>query len=181
MDDDQSGTLDIQEFWKAINDFRVRISQDECRKLFDLFDENKDGDLNYDELILNIKGEINPFRQSLIKKAFTKLDDNKNGFLEASDVKSVYNAAKHPDVIKKKKTEEEVLQDFLETFEAHRSMSKNDDKSKLKDGRVTFNEFLDYYSNVSSSIDDDKYFELMITNAWNLDNKTYGKGFSAEY
>jgi hypothetical protein len=60
-------------------------------------------------------------------------------------------------------------------------MSKNDDKSKLKDGKVTFNEFLDYYSNVSASIDDDKYFELMITNAWNLDNKTYGKGFSAEY
>lgn len=45
MDDDQSGALDIQEFWKAMKDFRVRISQDECRKLFDLFDDNDDGTL----------------------------------------------------------------------------------------------------------------------------------------
>ena len=27
MDDNGSGTLDIQEFWKAMNDFRVKISQ----------------------------------------------------------------------------------------------------------------------------------------------------------
>jgi len=31
MDDDHSGDLDIQEFWKAMKDFRVKISQDECR------------------------------------------------------------------------------------------------------------------------------------------------------
>jgi Ca2+-binding EF-hand superfamily protein len=56
MDDDRSGTLDIQEFWKAMKDFRVSISQDECRRLFDLFDLNDDGALSYDELILHIKG-----------------------------------------------------------------------------------------------------------------------------
>jgi len=84
-------------------------------------------------------------------------------------------------VKKGKKTEDEVLQDFLETFEAHRGMSKGDDMSKLKDGKVTLNEFTDYYSNVSCSIDDDAYFELMITNAWNLNNKTYGKAWAGEY
>lgn len=30
---------------------------------------------------------------------------------------------------------------------------------------------MEYYNNVSASIDDDKYFELMMNNAWNLDNK----------
>jgi hypothetical protein len=59
-------------------------------------------------------------------------------------------------------------------------MSKGDPKSK-KDGIVTLNEFMDYYSNVSSSIDDDEYFKLMITNAWNLDNKSYGKAWGAEF
>ena len=33
-----------------------------------------------------------------------------------------------------------------------------------KDGQVTPDEFCRYYSNVSSSIDDDDYFELMVCN-----------------
>lgn len=180
MDDDNTGTLSIQEFWKACKDFRVNISQDECRKLFDLFDENDDGELNYDELIVNIRGQLNPFRRNLIKKAFDKLDANGNGQLEASDIKSFFNAKNHPDVKSRKKTEDEVLDDFLQTFEVHRSLSRGDSNSKKGDGKVNLNEFMDYYSNVSASIDDDAYFEVMITNAWNLNNKSYGKAWGAE-
>ena len=40
---------------------------------------------------------------------------------------------------------------------------------------------MDYYRKIGSSIDDDRYFELMMTNAWNLDNKSYGKGYAAQY
>jgi hypothetical protein len=56
MDDDNSKTLDIQEFWKAMCDFRVKISQDECRKLFSLFDENDDGHISIDEFLITIRG-----------------------------------------------------------------------------------------------------------------------------
>lgn len=47
MDDNSSGTLDIQEFWKAVCDFRLPISPEEARKLFDLFDLNNDGEIQY--------------------------------------------------------------------------------------------------------------------------------------
>ena len=81
-----------------------------------------------------------------------------------------------------KKTEEEVLMEFLETFEAHRSMNSSKDKfSKQGDGQITLNEFFDYYSNVSASIDNDEYFQLMLTNAWNLNNKQYSKAVRLEY
>jgi len=42
-----------------------------------------------------------------------------------------------------------------------------------QDGVVTRTEFHRYYSNVSASIDDDEYFELMIRNAWHISG---GKG-----
>ncbi len=40
---------------------------------------------------------------------------------------------------------------------------------------MTRNEFLNYYQNVSSSIDEDDYFELMIRNAWHISG---GEGWS---
>jgi len=40
---------------------------------------------------------------------------------------------------------------------------------------VTQAEFIEYYNNVSCSVDLDAYFELMITNAWNLDSKPAAK------
>jgi hypothetical protein len=38
-------------------------------------------------------------------------------------------------------------------------------------------EFVEYYSNISASIDNDEYFALMMNNSWNLrgDATTYKK------
>ena len=92
MDDNGNGQLEIQEFWKAICDFRIQMSPEECRKLFDLFDLNGDDTVSYDELMRSVVGEMNPYRKALVKKAFDKLDDNKNGMIELDDVKRFYNA-----------------------------------------------------------------------------------------
>jgi len=32
-------------------------------------------------------------------------------------------------------------------------------------------EFIEYYTNISANIDNDAYFDLMMTNAWNLEGK----------
>jgi hypothetical protein len=43
-------------------------------------------------------------------------------------------------------------------------------------------EFVEYYNNISMSIDDDRYFEQMVSTAWNLDNRgPYNKGWKGEY
>lgn len=87
--------------------------------------------------------------------------------LDISDIKGKYDASKHPEVKSGKKTEDEVLKEFLETFEMHHNVMNNN----KSDGRVTMDEFIEYYTNISASIDNDAYFDLMITNAWNLDGK----------
>ena len=37
-----------------------------------------------------------------------------------------------------------------------------------KDNKVTYEEFEDYYKDVSASVDTDDYFELMMRNAWHI-------------
>mmetsp|Transcript_22962 Transcript_22962/g.35427 ORF Transcript_22962/g.35427 Transcript_22962/m.35427 type:complete len:125 (+) Transcript_22962:2537-2911(+) len=124
---------------------------------------------------------MSPFRKELVKKAFNKIDVNGNGMIEVDDVRQAFNATSHPDVIKGKRGEQEVLQEFLETFEVHRALSKGDKQSVRGDGQVSLREFQDYYSNISASIDNDEYFQLMMTNAWNLDNVGYKKGVAMEF
>ena len=53
-----------------------------------------------------IRGELNDFRRALVEKAFRKLDKDCNGCIEIDDIKDLYNASKHPDVIQGRKTEE---------------------------------------------------------------------------
>lgn len=177
MDDNGNGSLEISEFWKAVCDFRIQISPEECRKLFDLFDINGDGNIDYDELMRSVVGEMNGYRKALVKKAFDKIDRNGNGLIELDDIKGVYNGKHHPEVRAGKKTEEEVLSEFLDTFELHHSLKHPNDR----DRKINIREFNEYYNNVSASIDNDQYFELMITNAWNLNNTSYQKGWGAEY
>jgi hypothetical protein len=44
--------------------------------------------------------------------------------------------------------------EFLETFETHHNVRSGDSG----DNRVTLEEWIEYYNNVSISIDDDQYF-----------------------
>jgi Ca2+-binding EF-hand superfamily protein len=66
---------------------------------------------------------MNSFRRSLAEKAFRVMDKDKSGVLNIDDIKGVYNAKKHPDVIAGKKTEEEILGEFLDTFEMAYSLN----------------------------------------------------------
>ena len=98
--------------------------------------------------------------------AFNKLDKDASGIIDPEDIIDTYDASKHPDVIAGKKTKEEVFREFLDTF----------DVGGEKDGKVTRNEFENYYTNIGANIDNDDYFELMIRNAWHISG---GEGWSA--
>lgn len=99
MDDDGSKSISLYEFTKACKDFKVGINEENVPLVFAAFDSNRDGTLNYDEFLMAIRGELNDFRRGLIEKAFRKLDKDNSGFLDYDDIKDIYNASKHPDVL----------------------------------------------------------------------------------
>lgn len=119
MDDDRSGKLDAQEFSKAMKELRFGISEEDIARLFSMFDMNHDGTISYNEFMRMVAGEMNETRKLIVEAAFKKLDKNGDGVVNIDDLKDVYHANRHPDVIAKRKSEGEILAEFLDTFEQH--------------------------------------------------------------
>ena len=79
-------TISITEFQQAVKDFKIQLTADDVVFIFNQFDQNKDGRLNYDEFLRGVKGEMNPARRNLAEQAFKILDKNGNGVITIEDV-----------------------------------------------------------------------------------------------
>jgi Ca2+-binding EF-hand superfamily protein len=51
--------LDEYEFKKAIKDFRIPIQEKDLNRLFNIFDRDRSGRINYDEFLRGVRGEMN--------------------------------------------------------------------------------------------------------------------------
>ena len=65
----------------------------------------------------------------------------------------------HPKFISGELSEEEIFGEFLENF-----------GDVNKDGTITKDEWIEYYSAVSANIDNDDHFILLMRNCWKLDD-----------
>ena len=167
FDENKNKTLDYKQFSKAIKDLKIDFNENEIHELFSIFDINNSNTIDYEEFLRQLRGEMNEKRKEIVLKAFDKLDLDKSGKIELNEIKSLYNVKNHKDVLSGKKTEEDLYNEFIETFETHHNLKKG-----FKDKRVSKEEFLEYYDNISMTIDDDDLFISLISNAWKLNNQS---------
>ena len=59
MDDDGSKSLSRPEFEKACRENKLEGTQGDFNELFNAFDGNRDGSVQYDEFLRAIRGELN--------------------------------------------------------------------------------------------------------------------------
>jgi Ca2+-binding EF-hand superfamily protein len=119
FENNRSRSLDAEELSYLIKDYRMGLTDEEIKTVFSFFDRNGTGMIDYDEFLRGIIGEMNDYRKSIVKKVFSKLDKNQNGVVEISDIRGLYNATRHPDVISGKKTEDDVLAEWLDNFDQY--------------------------------------------------------------
>ena len=158
MDKDGSKTLSKQEFKFALQDMGLKLNDGEVYGLFEYFDLDKSGTIDFEEVLHIVRDPLSEKRLDLVHMAFGVIDKDGNGVVDAEEVASSYDASMHPAVITGAKTKDAVLREFLDTFDVGGEV----------DGKVTRDEFVNYYHNLSASIDNDDYFELMIRNAWHI-------------
>ena len=165
-DENDSKTLSLPEFVKFCHDYRIPIVGKEINLLFEEFDKDKSGEINYEEFIFSFVGEMNERRKRLIKILFDSFDKNKTGFIDLDEIRNSYSPVNQPDVLSGKKTEDEALAEFLDNLQYHFSLLKS---QKEGGNKIGFDEFLEFFNNISFGIEDDDYFENMIKSGFNLE------------
>eukprot|EP00636_Phaeomonas_parva_P015118 CAMPEP_0118869868 /NCGR_PEP_ID=MMETSP1163-20130328/13008_1 /TAXON_ID=124430 /ORGANISM="Phaeomonas parva, Strain CCMP2877" /LENGTH=358 /DNA_ID=CAMNT_0006804803 /DNA_START=148 /DNA_END=1224 /DNA_ORIENTATION=- len=164
MDKDGSHTLDVEELREGLRQLPGlgELSDDDADKLMVYFDRDKSGKVSIEEFLRGVRGRMKKKRVLLVAQAFNVMDRTGDGVVTIEDLQGAYDASRHPKVLDGSMTEDEALVEVLNVYD------KNDG-----DGLVTWQEFLDYYKDISAGIDADDYFELMIRNAWHISG---GKG-----
>ena len=168
-DDNDSKTLTLPEFIKFCHDYRMPLSGNEINNLFEEFDTNKNGEINYEEFVSAFVGEMNERRKRLITILFETFDKNRKGVIDLDDIRNSYNPNNHPDVVSGKKTEDEVLAEFLDFLQYHFSLLKSDKEQEIN--KINIEEFLAFFNNISAGVEDDDYFENIIKSGFNLEDK----------
>jgi Ca2+-binding EF-hand superfamily protein len=159
-DRDGSGIMAKSEFDIALDLFfayyKVNLTPAQKNSLFQFFDRDNSGTVSYDEFVRGVRGDMNDFRVNWVMQAFDILDKDKSGIISIEELASTYDVSQNPAVRSGKVTAREAIQNFMAQWDNNR------------DGTVTKEEFIEAYQWVSSSIDSDDYFELMMRNAWHI-------------
>lgn len=135
------------------------ILHQELQELFHAFDKDGSGVIDFDEFLLALRPPMSKARKDIINEAFNKLDKTGDSVITVDDLRGVYNVKMHPKYQNGEMTEEQIFTKFLNTFEVG---------SSEVDGKITRDEFMNYYAGVSASIDNDAYFLLMMKNAYKM-------------
>lgn len=66
MDDNNSRSLDLYEFTKALKDYMLGFNDTEIKGLYTYFDVDRSGAVDYDEFLRTLRGPMNPARKRLV-------------------------------------------------------------------------------------------------------------------
>lgn len=173
--------LDVEEFEEALSHAGVRrytyawihlilgqifLKKPEISAVFRTLDRSGDGSIDYDEFLRAIKGDLSERRRNMVNKAFDIMDRDGSGVLTIEDLRGIFNGSKHPDVLAGRITEDQALEEFLNQLDG---MTGNND------GSVTREEFIEYYTDVSSAIPTDEYFITMMESVWMVPEGEYSE------
>jgi Ca2+-binding EF-hand superfamily protein len=94
---------------------------------------------------------LNEDRLSWIRAAYDKLDVNKDGLVKLDDIAKIFDVSSMPEVSQSKVDPKEAYMQYMSMWDTQEA-----------DGIITFEEFCDYYRDISAGIESDEMFAAMM-------------------
>jgi len=158
-DTEGQGALPIRSFAGVLSWLGVRVKEEELRTLLDLLAKEGDEEsVDYRRFFALMAPPMSEIRGSVVRDAYAKLRDGAAGKLvEVPDLQRHWRPKCHPDVQKGLMTESEAMDEFLRQWDVASA-----------DGLVSWEEFLDYYQDVSMAVESNEVFVEIVRRGWGL-------------
>lgn len=138
---------------------RLFFKKVELQALMKYYDVDGDGQINLEEFLRGLRDPLTERREAMVWRAFALMDRDGSGQIDAKDIGHLYDVSQHREFIEGTKTKDEILADFLNSFDGCRGNN---------DGKVSKEEWFEYYTDLSVSIPSDDYFVQMMESTWNI-------------
>jgi len=121
MDEDKQGTISLQEMKKVI-EASYDIADAEVKKIFDALDTNNDDEIHYSDFLAAMVSTRIVMHDDMLRAAFDKFDTDQSGYITVGNMHEVLG----------------------ETCNENQISSLLAEADQLKDGRVSYAEFVSY-------------------------------------
>ena len=164
-DINHTGEISFTNLQNIIQAYNYNFSTEEIKTLFQFYDKENTGFIKYNYLFMEIFGNMDMMRYTLVKKLFDSFPKNENGSISIDVIKKSFCPIQHYEVVNGKRKTDEVYGEFLELIDIFREYASN-----LKEGvpknDLTFEEFCDFFGEISLEIQNDYAFSNLIQNCW---------------
>jgi hypothetical protein len=154
-DPNRNYVLDKDDFKWGLRNYGIVLNFDELGCIFQLFDPENHGVIDYRNFVDALNTPISAKRGKLVEKHYNHIQAKLGKDVRMETLVTAFDASRHSDVIARKATEKEIFRVFLSGWE-----------DKKPEDPVSFDEFLEYYTDVSTTIDKDETFEGLINTTW---------------
>lgn len=152
----KSEKIEKEDLKATLIDFGINVKPKYLDLILSKVDSGKLGLVEIKDVMQLLRGPTPKVREDIVSKIFFNLDKEGSGLVNIDELSLNFRGEDHPLVSIGGYTEKDALNHLLKTFESQGKLPKV----------ITFEKFLDYYADLSASIDDDDYFISLVRSNW---------------
>jgi Ca2+-binding EF-hand superfamily protein len=170
---DQKNKLDLTDFKVGITKMRCydreKVSFEELDRVFAYIGEGE-SQISSDDMIRQMRGKLNQYRQLVCDYVFEQLDQNKSGFIEEAELKKWFTDSKLPIILLKTITPLGASSNFFKNVKKAVFLDANAKLPKISKGQLA-----DYYLDFGMAIHSDGAFSRQALDEWSFKEDAFHK------
>lgn len=158
IDNNRHQRISLDEFVWALNELSFpTLAESEYKAFFNLFDRQNEGKIDWNDLVNSLRETLEGERLDAVRKAYAKMDATGKQGVTLDDIALVYDVRGSRDCASGYQTQDQHYKTFMALWGLI-----------YRDAKVSFNQFVEYYTNVSPAYETDSAFVEMMTACWGL-------------